>query len=89
VSLAVILLAATIRDGERIKRERPELGVTCVVSPSSRRVDGLRVDRVYVDSYAYHRADNAAAEMLAKLRRSLVKSHPDPAARVHWLEERP
>jgi hypothetical protein len=86
VTNAVFLLAANHAQGERIKRENPDLGITHVVTPASGSRDGIRVERVYVQPYAMQ--DPRAHKHLLVLRRSLVKSHLDPADRVHFLDGR-
>jgi hypothetical protein len=83
----VVLLAATLVSGERIKRGRPDLGITHVTSPLSNNARGTRPDVVYIDltglrpGYAYY-----AERAEATLRRCLVKKHGDVADRVRFLE---
>lgn len=64
----VVLVAATLDDGRAWQRQRPDLGITLLVSPLAWR-EGMRPTAVYIAPDADHRDPDRFRRVMVVLRR--------------------
>lgn len=83
----IVLLAATLAQGERIKARMPHLGITRVTTPYMRGQVGMYVDKLYVAPEALTSPDRRLGAFMALQLRELRRSTGDIQAQPVFLVE--